>query len=126
MADMKARGPLGDLINEIRKLNGWSEKDVADRAVRKLGPGAISKQTVNRLSTEYPLKMAPRRTIIALATGLGLSPDRVALEAFRSMEFRPPVQDMSTAEVVQRDPDLSEHTRAAILAILRSASDRSA
>lgn len=120
---MTNRGPLGDLIVSVKEINGWSLQDVADRANRKLGPGSLSKQTLSRLTVEYPLKSAPRDVLYAVAAGLGISPNRVALEAMRAMGFEPPDASPSTAEAVQRDPELSDHTRAALLAVLRSASD---
>lgn len=123
---MSNRGPLGDLIESVKAANDWSYQGIADRANRKLGPGSLSKQTVSRFANEYPLKSAPRDALYALAAGLGISPNRVALEAMRAMGFEPPDASPSAAEAVQRDPALSDPTRRAVLAILRDAARGSA
>lgn len=120
MDGMSKRGPLGDLIEEVRSLNGWSQQQVADRANKALGERLLSKQNVSRLAAEYPLTSVTRKSIQALAAGLGVSPDRVALAAFQSMGFRPPAVDLSPAEAIARDSSLSADTRNALLAILRS------
>lgn len=121
MEPMSRRGPLGDLIEEVRALNGWSQQQVADRANKALGERVLSKQNVSRLTAEYPLTSVTRRAIQALAAGLGVSADRVALAAFQSMGFRPPAMDLTPAEAIARDPSLSTDTKGALLAILRSA-----
>lgn len=123
---MPDRSPLGDLIESVRALNGWSQEDIAKRANQRLGEKVLSKQSVSRYANEYPLKSVPREAVVALAAGLGVSPDRVALEAMRAMGFRPPAAELTTAEAVKRDPELDESTRQAILAVLRAALDRSA
>lgn len=124
MAGDTNRGPLGELITTICEANDWSYADVANRAIKSLGPGAVSKQNVSRLANEYPLRSITRTAVQALAAGLGISPDRVALAAVQAMGFRPPVADLTPAEAISRDPGLSVDTKAALLAILRSTAER--
>lgn len=120
MDDMKKRGALGELVATVCTANDWSYSDVAARANRAVGEAVLSKQNISRLVNEYPLKGVTRAAIHALAAGLGISPDRVALAAVQSMGFRPPDVDMTPAEAIQRDPGLSADTRSALLAILRT------
>lgn len=127
MVAMNKSGALAELVATVCTANDWSYADVATRANKALGESVLSKQNISRLVNEYPLKGITRSAIHALASGLGISPDRVALAAVQSMGFRPPEVDMTPAEAIQRDPGLSSDTRAALLAILRSsASSRSA
>lgn len=124
MDDMNKRGALGDLIATVCQANGWSYTDVANRANRTLGDQVLSKQNISRLVNEYPLTSITRGAIRALAAGLGVSADRVALAAVQSMGFRPPELDMSPAEAIQRDASMSADTKGALLAILRAAGER--
>jgi len=126
MVNVKRRGALGELVVTVCTANDWSYADVATRANKATGESVLSKQNVGRLVNEYPLKGVTRAAIHALAAGLGISPDRVALAAVQSMGFRPPEVDITPAEAIQRDPSLSADTRAALLAILRSSSQRTA
>jgi transcriptional regulator with XRE-family HTH domain len=126
MDGMSRHGPLGDLIEEVRHLNDWSQQQVADRANKALGERVLSKQNVSRLTTEYPLTSITRAAVRALAAGLNVSPDRVALAALQSMGFRPPAADLTPAEAIARDSSLSVDTKSALLAILRATTSKGA
>lgn len=115
----KPTNALGDLIDEIRRANDWSEDRVVQNAVK--AGAKLGRSNLNALATTVPLPGIQRATVQALADGLGVSADRVALAAMQGMGFRPPVGIVSAAEAVQRDPSLSEDTRTALLAILRAA-----
>lgn len=115
---------LGELMRSVRDANGWSYPDIA-RQTTAAGH-KIGRSNVQRLATDAPLIGITRAAIQALATGMRVSPDRVALAAVEAMGFRPPGPEITAAEAVQRDPDLSNDTRRALLAILRSTSDRNA
>lgn len=120
---MSERTPLGELIQSNRTANGWSlrelEKRAEDRGVK------LSHSNVGRLINENPLLSITRSAVIGLSESLTISPDRLALEAMRSMGFHPPVRDVSAAEAIQRDPTIDDQTRRTLLAILRE-SKRSA
>ena len=117
---------LGELMESVRIANDWSYGDIARNTEGVAGVKALSRSNVQRLATDYPLASVTREATLSLAVGLHVSPDRVALAAVRAMGFQPPVGEVTAAEAVQRDPQLSADTRRAVLAILRAASTRSA
>lgn len=117
---MTNRTPLGELYETATRVNGWVMREVAERA-RERG-GDISKSRIGQLVNENPLSSISAGMIDALALGLNLSRDRVALAAVQSMGFR--VGDTNTispAEAIARDADLSADTKVALMAILSTA-----
>jgi hypothetical protein len=120
----KPTNALGDLIDEIRRANDWSEERVVQNATR--AGAKLGRSNLNGLATQLPLGGIQRETVQAISDGLGISPDRVALAAMQAMGFRPPVGLVSAAEAVQRDPSLSKENQAILLTILRTARDTQA
>jgi len=117
---------LGELMESVRNANDWSYGDIARNTEGVDGVKELSRSNVQRLATDYPMASITRSAVLSLAAGLRVSPDRVALAAVQAMGFRPPVTETTAAEAVQRDPNLSNDTRRALLAILRSIGTRSA
>jgi len=115
----KPTNALGDLIDEIRRANDWSEERVVQNATR--AGAKLGRSNLNGLATQLPLGGIQRETVQAISDGLGISPDRVALAAMQAMGFRPPVGTVSAAEAVQRDPSLDDATRRSLVAIIRAA-----
>ena len=110
---------LGELMARVREANDWSYGDIARRTTAAGHKMSVS--NVQRLATDQPLVSVTRSAVQALADGMRVSPDRVALAAIQAMGFRPPIGEVSAIEAVQRDPSLDDSTRRAVLAILRTA-----
>lgn len=120
--EQEHRSPLGQLFDEICRVQGWSHQDVADRSMLR-GEGLV-KSRVGQLVNPNPLERISRGNIIALANGLGISPERVALAVIQSMGFKVADAGISPAEAIARDPHLSLDTKDALLSIIRNAEGR--
>lgn len=119
MVDMTTRTPMRELFDSVTRANGWSQREVERRiADRKY---QLSKSRINQLINDYPLESISNNAIMAMAIGLGISPDRVALAAVQSMGYRIGGENLTPAEAIQRDATLSDDTRRALLSILRAA-----
>lgn len=116
------RTPLGQLYDSITAANGWSMRDVERRIAER--DGKLSKSRISQLVNGWPLDSISGDAIRSLAAGLGVAPERVAIAAIQSMGFRIHVDSMTPAEAIARDESLTEDTRRALLAILRSAAER--
>lgn len=124
MAAMKNRSPLRELFDEVTAANDWSQRDVEDRiALRFEGERGIGRSRVNQIINAMPLPSIKATAIRAIAAGLGISADRVAIAAVQSMGFRLASDDPSPAEAIRRDPSLSDETRRALLLILRASDE---
>lgn len=123
MSDMTGRSPLRELYDAVVAANGWSQRDIEARARDRGYP--ISKSRIGQLTNAPVLDSITSDSVRALAVGLGVSPERVALAAVQSMGFRVGVDEVTPAEAILRDETLSEDTRAALLAVLRGAHSRS-
>lgn len=118
----KAPNALGVLVDQICDANGWSRREVADRA--KAAGHELSHQRISQMCGDDPLPGIQGDKIHALAVGLRTSPVRIALAAMAAMGVPVSNEDISPAEAIMRDPHLSEDTKQALLAILRGASER--
>lgn len=119
---MEIRTPLRELYDSVTEANDWSTRDVEKRMIDR--EAGMKRGNLNRLINTWPLSSISASAIHAIAIGLGISPDRVAVAAIQSMGFRISVDDVTPAEAIMRDTDLSDDTRAALLSILRGASER--
>lgn len=101
--------PLGALIAERMRRNGWSLDDVVARATaqgHKLG-----RSNLHRLQKAPPESLT-RATLAALAAGLGVTQLTVANAALRSMGIEPLATEMTDSLVTIRlDPTLSDTNR---------------
>ena len=122
MAAMNERSPLRELYDSVTRANGWSMRDVEARtAARDL---RLSKSRIGQLINTWPLDSISASSVYALAGGLGIAPERVALAAVQSMGFRVTADSITPAEAIMRDETLTEDTRAALLSILRASAER--
>lgn len=121
MDDMKSRSALGELYGSVTAANGWAMRDVEAQSKRRGEP--ISKSRIGQLVNANPLEGIQASAIYALAAGLGISADRVALAAVQAMGFRVGVGEVTPAEAIMRDGSLSEDTRRALVSILQAAGD---
>jgi hypothetical protein len=71
----------------------------------------------------WPLDSITASALHALALGLGIAPERVAIAAVQSMGFRVQVDGLTPAEAIMRDETLTDDTKRALLSILRSAGE---
>lgn len=110
--------PLQQLVDTVRAANGWSLRDVEKRAKDRGYP--ISKSRIDQLRLENPLANVSLANVYGLASGLGVSPTRVASAAIQSMGFNVAAADITPAEAIARDETLSEDTKGALLAILHN------
>jgi transcriptional regulator with XRE-family HTH domain len=122
MNDMTDRSPLAILVDEVCEANGWSRREVA-RRVKQAG-GTLSPSRLGQLLGENPLGGIQADKIYDLADGLGISAERVAVAVMQSMGFRLSDSSVTPAEAIRRDPYLSQDTKQALLAILRSSGAR--
>lgn len=114
---MQPRHQLAALIQAVETANGWSDPEVAERAVRR--GHKISKSNISRMRLE-PVVSIRGSAIQALAAGLGISPLDVADAALASMGIHRTTSagdDVETA--IRRDPALAESQRRMLLALLR-------
>lgn len=118
----KKRNALGLLVEQVLDANGWSMRSLEKRAADR--GHAITHQRIFQMCTEHPLPSIHGDKIVALAVALGISPARVAVAALEAMGIPVADQGVSPAEAIARDPHLSEDTRAALLSILRTATER--
>lgn len=117
----KRRSPLGELYDSVTEANGWSQRQVETRAASK--GTKLSKSHIGNLINTYPLSSISSDAIRALALGLNISPNRVALAAIQSMGFNVSGDEITPAEAIARDATLSDDTRNALLAILRASGE---
>lgn len=115
--------PLRELYDSVTRANGWSTRDV-ERRIEERGYTGMKRSNVNRIINAWPLPSIGPEAIRAIAAGLGIAPERVAIAAIQSMGFRVSSESVTPAEAIARDETLSEDTRAALLSILRTAQDR--
>lgn len=113
---------LGQLFDAVTEANGWSMREVEKRITAR--GDQLSKSRISQMVNADPLESIAAGPIHALAKGLAISPDRVAMAAVQSMGFRIAGEDISPAEAISRDETLSEDTRRALLAILRAGEGR--
>ncbi|WP_109507307.1 hypothetical protein [Nocardioides speluncae] len=119
---MDQRSALGELYDAVTRANDWSLRDVEAR-IAKVG-GSLKRSRINDLVNANPLESIRAEVIYDLADGLGVSADRVAVAVVQSMGFRVSADGITPAEAIARDPHLSEDTKAALLSILKTATER--
>ncbi|MEG9248047.1 hypothetical protein V6S67_08115 [Arthrobacter sp. Soc17.1.1.1] len=112
---MNSRHPLGDLIERVQEKNGWSDRDLADRAGRM--NLEIAKSNFSRLKNQ-PLNSIKGSLIKGLAEVLDISESRVAQAALASLGVDLGPADDSLDVAVRRSLDLSERDRRIINAVL--------
>lgn len=122
---MDAVHPLGELISQRMKDEGWSLDDVVERAVAR--GEKLGRSNLHRMQYEPPESLT-RSTVLGLAAGLGVTPLSVANKALESMGINPrPTETTDTLATVQIDPTLTEANRAQLRALImemRSTSER--
>lgn len=122
---MEAVSPLGELISQRMKDEGWSLDDVVDRAVTR--GEKLGRSNLHRMQYEPPESLT-RSTVFGLAAGLGVTPLSVANKALESMGINPrPAETTDSLATVRIDPTLTEANRAQLRALImemRSTSDR--
>lgn len=117
MAAMKTPHPLGVLMRTVREANGWSYRDVAERAEAR--GHKLSKSGVEFLEKTPPASMSIER-VTALADALML-PERQIVAAFLASMGYAPERDTSTVEdAIRADGRLSTEDRQLLLDTLAS------
>lgn len=115
---MASRHPLGQLIEDLKDANGWSDADIA-RQARKAGHD-ISKSRVAQLRGE-PLKSISGDNLHALAAGLRVTPSLVGNVALASMGVTTYSPSSGVVEeAIRDDPSLDERGKEILLATLAS------
>jgi hypothetical protein len=115
---VSTKHPLGDLIDQAKRANGWSDQAVADRAAAR--GLTISKSNIARIRTE-PVTTIVGKQIVALAAGLGIPVRHLALAALESMGIPGYSSSSEDAEhAINGDPTLPEHVRRTLLTIIRT------
>lgn len=111
---------LGDLIDTVKDINGWSDPDLSRNAQRK--GFVLSKSNVSRYRVEDPMLSISASAIKTLAAALDVPEARVASAALQSMQIDAsagaifPIPTVETA--VRHDLSLSARDRELLLALL--------
>lgn len=111
---------LGDLIDTVKDINGWSDPDLSRNAQRK--GFVLSKSNVSRYRIEDPMLSISASAIKTLAAALDVPEARVAAAALQSMQIDAsagaifPIPTVETA--VRHDLSLSARDRELLLALL--------
>lgn len=120
--DMTSSHALGQLIEAAQNANGWSDRDLADRAGRMQFD--MAKSNFSRLKNQ-PLVSIKGSLIKGLAQVLAISEAKVAQAALVSMGVEVSQQQPSMLDALSATAELSERDRrllAALLDALRSTS----
>lgn len=116
MVNMDTKSPLGELIESARKLPGYSQQEVANRATAR--GFEMSKQNVNRLVNQRPLKSINANHIKGIVAALGLSEVRVATAALDSMGVSLGYVATPLRQAILDAVEIDERTKRSLLAIL--------
>ena len=119
---MNAKHPLGALIEQAKRTNGWSDIDVANRA--KARGHILSKSNVARIRNDEVTTLVGKQ-LHALAAGLGVPVQQLAAAGLESMGIPGYIASATDAEqAVRMDPSLPEHVRRTLITIIRNERDR--
>lgn len=112
---MTTKHPLDQLIEGVKRANGWSDPDLVNNAKEK--QHVLSKSNISRL--RGPLVSIKAEMVYALAAGLRVAPAQVAVAALESMGIALPEYELPTPEqAVRLDVSLSARDKAVILTLL--------
>ncbi|WP_432678004.1 hypothetical protein ACRAJ3_25055 [Rhodococcus pyridinivorans] len=119
---MNAKHPLGALIEQAKKANGWSDTDVANRA--KARGHELSKSNVARIRNDEVTTLVGKQ-LHALSAGLGIPVQQLAAAGLESMGIPGYIASATDAEqAVRLDPSLPDHVRRTLITIIRNERDR--
>lgn len=119
---MNAKHPLGALIEQAKKANGWSDIDVANRA--KARGHELSKSNVARIRNDEVTTLVGKQ-LHALSAGLGIPVQQLAAAGLESMGIPGYIASATDAEqAVRLDPSLPDHVRRTLITIIRNERDR--
>lgn len=119
---VNAKHPLGALIEQAKKANGWSDIDVANRA--KARGHELSKSNVARIRNDEVTTLVGKQ-LHALSAGLGIPVQQLAAAGLESMGIPGYIASATDAEqAVRLDPSLPDHVRRTLITIIRNERDR--
>lgn len=108
--------PLGKLIQSIQEENGWSNVDIANRAIER-GHNS-SKQSVSEYKNK-PVVSVTARQINMLSAALGVAPMTVVRAAAESMGIQDnKAGEDELADVVRTTTELSERDKRLVMSLL--------
>ena len=96
---MNAKHPLGALIEQAKRTNGWSDIDVANRA--KARGHILSKSNVARIRNDEVTTLVGKQ-LHALAAGLGIPVQQLAAAGLESMGIPGYIASATDAEQAVR------------------------
>jgi hypothetical protein len=109
---------LGKLIQRIQDENGWSNVDVANRAIER--GHSTSKQSIGEYKNK-PVKSIGARQIHLLAEALGVAPMTVVRAAAESMGIQDHLEgEDELTTVVRTTTDLSERDKRLVMSLLNA------
>jgi hypothetical protein len=117
IVSVNERHPLGRLIESIQHQNGWSDRDLQDRADR-LGLD-MSKSNFSRIKNN-PVKAVRGSFIRELSSVLGVPQRVVSDAALASMGVEVSSDPGKAEEAIQRDVSIPGHDRRLMLALLKA------
>lgn len=113
---MAPKHQLAQLIDGVKSANGWSDPDLVRNAEQK--HYVLSKSNISRY--RKPLVSIKGEVILALAAGLRVSADQVAVAAIESMGIPLPSYDAATPEqAIRLDLALSARDKQTLFAVLK-------
>lgn len=108
--------PFGELVLQIRKRRGFSQKQVARQ-------GGVSPGNIGLIERGERGKRPSRDTVLAIADGLRATPaERAALLHAAGFEGRVPAGEQfpGVVEAINADPRLRSDQRDSLIAVYRS------
>lgn len=113
--------PLGKLIQSIQEENGWSNVDIANRAIER-GHNS-SKQSIGEYKNK-PVVSVTARQINMLSAALGVAPMTVVRAAAESMGIQDSQSEASDLmNVVLETTELSERDKRLVVSLLNAMRD---
>lgn len=123
MLSVTTKHQLDQLIEGVKRANGWSDPDLVKNA--KEHHYVLSKSNISRMRGE--LVSIKADVVYALAAGLRVSPAQVAMAAIESMGIALPRYESPTPEqAVRMDSSLSTKDKALVLGLLKQMRDEDA
>lgn len=112
---------LATLIEEVKAEQGWSDRDLAQRA--RIAGYPMSHQRINQIYTDNPIKTIVPNNLRALAAALELPLPRIVQAAITAAGLPPigPPADWSPETAVKLDPELSSQAKRMLLGLIDSA-----
>lgn len=110
---------LAELIDETKRINGWSDMDIVRRAQQRRPNVRLTKQDVSGWRNHGMQHLNPLKVDV-LAVGLRIPAYRVALAVLADQGIEVPVEVRTPEEAIRHDHTLTAHTRETVLLLIEA------